>query len=348
MIRGPVLPQGRDALWSLVATRLDLVERGLTLVAENFDCSGGQLGAADGLARDAAGAPVLVLLATDGDPLLAARALDAAAFLERVGDALATALPEAELCPGTVGRVLVVAADGAAAAVAALARMRVAGLHVCRLEAFRLDGTERFAVRWCASAPEPGAAPAAAPELALPPALQPLWDTVHALCCRIDAGIRIEGDRYCRRIRWRGRVLADVALADAGLVAAVGGGPPRPIATPGDVRTFVDQVLRGYAQAAGLGIAAAGGDGGAATRGPAGSVTAAAPARNGAIARAALRTAPESLRASLTATRLTAEEYSALGAPASSAGDTSGTDLAGDALRSPAHDGSWPAPERTD
>ncbi|MBP8299355.1 MAG: hypothetical protein KA020_03235, partial [Planctomycetes bacterium] len=69
MIRGPVLPQMREGLWSLVAGRLEAIETGLLLVLEDLDCSAGRLGAVEGLARDAAGAPVLLTMATDGDAM---------------------------------------------------------------------------------------------------------------------------------------------------------------------------------------------------------------------------------------------------------------------------------------
>ena len=148
MIRGPVLPQLRDSLWSLVSRRLDAIERGLTLVVEGLDCSGGQLGQVDGLARDAMGGPVLVLLAVDGDALLSARVLSACEFLTRVGDSLVTAVPEANFCSGIGGRVLLVGTEASAASLELLRRLPLPAFQVCRLEPFRLAGTERFAVRW--------------------------------------------------------------------------------------------------------------------------------------------------------------------------------------------------------
>ena len=105
MIRGPVLPQSREALWALVVGRLEVIERGLTLVGEGFDCSDGQLGLVDALARDAAGAPVLLVLAIEGDALLLARTIAAADFLHRAGESLGAALPEAAFCSGAQGRV---------------------------------------------------------------------------------------------------------------------------------------------------------------------------------------------------------------------------------------------------
>ena len=104
MIRGPVLPQLRESLWALVANHLDSIESGLVLAMKDLDCSDGQLGPIDGLARDANGAPVLVLLAVEADALLTARVLGAIEFLGRVGDSLATAIPEGSFRAGAVGR----------------------------------------------------------------------------------------------------------------------------------------------------------------------------------------------------------------------------------------------------
>ena len=118
------------------------------MVVEGLDCSGGQLGLVDGLARDAMGAPVLVLLAVEGDALLSARVLSACEFLTRIGDSLVAAVPEANFCCGIGGRVLLVGTDSAATSLESLRRLPLAAFHVCRLEPFRLAGTERFAVRW--------------------------------------------------------------------------------------------------------------------------------------------------------------------------------------------------------
>ena len=68
MIRGPVLPTKRDSLWSLVSTRLDRLESGLTLALESFECGDAALGSVEGLARDAMGGPVLVMLAVAAPP----------------------------------------------------------------------------------------------------------------------------------------------------------------------------------------------------------------------------------------------------------------------------------------
>lgn len=261
MIRGPVLPSVREALWSLIATRLSVIERGLTLVAEGIDCSAGQCGLVEGLARDANGAPVLVLVAADGDPLLPARALAASEFLARVGDSLSAAIPEGAFCSGLSGRAVVVGGEAGRAGLELLRRLALPGLQVCRLEPFRVGGAERFAVRWLAvgagSAATCDGAEAPA-EFAVPPAGRAAWAAIQAVCPRIDPAVRIDGGRFERRITWRGRLLGEVLAVDGELRAIDQAGAMHGLSGDRDVRSFTDSLLRGYSQAAGLGLGGAG------------------------------------------------------------------------------------------
>lgn len=341
MMRGPVLPQSREALWSLVVGRLETIERGLTLQFEGFDCSDGQFGLVDGLARDAAGAPVLVLLATEGDALLIARAFAAADFLHRVGESLASAIPEAAFCPGAAGRVLVIAVERCAAVCDVLMRQAIAGVQVCRLEPFRVAGSERFAVRWLASPVGERAEAAVAQAFVVPAEVQPLWTQLHDLCLRIDAGVKIDGDRYRRRITWNGQPLAEVMLV-AGVLHGSCGGASVVLGAAADVRSFFDGILRAYARAAGLSILR-----------PTDTADA-APERDAATRRAANGSGPmrgvgDSLRAVAASARLTPEEYSALGGPTSAVGGEVDGAVADDVARLvSAREENWPLPGRPD
>ena len=342
MIRGPVLPQLRASLWPLVKQRLDVIEAGLTAVLEGLDCADGQLGVVEGLARDAAGGPVLVLLAVDGDALLPARVLAAAHFLRRVGDGLARAIPEGSFCPGTAGRLLVVGTDAAAGLLEQVRRLPVDALQVCSLESFRIAGSERFAVRWLPAAGlssrDLAVAPSAAahvveqPEFVVPPERAPLWQSLAETCRRIDPEVRLHGDRYSRQITWSGQLLGDVRVVDGDLLARAATGVARELRDARDVRVIADQLLRAYARHAGLDRpppppAFAVGR----TARPGGNEGAFA-ARHAAGARAAVG---GSLRSTLAAAKLSPEEYSALGVPASSAGQAAeGTIVAEDVMRS--------------
>lgn len=343
MIRGPVLPQSREALWSLVVGRLDAIERGLKLVFEGFDCSDGQLGPAEGLARDAGGSPVLLLLAVEGDVLLAARALAAVDFLRRVGDALGPAVPEASFCVGGRGRVLVIAVERHASSCDLLVRQSLPDLQVCRLEPFRVAGTERFAVRWLSAAGP--AVPAGVPEVAfaVPGHLQAIWSWLQEVCSRIDAGVKLDGDRFRRRITWNGQWLAEVHVVDGALFGIAADGVRHALMAASDARAFADLLLRSYAQLAGLPTARATESGGAASGRDAAARTAAKGGVGGS------RGATGSLRSIAAAARLTPEEYSALGGPASEAGgETEGVAMAEDMRGVAADEISWPLPGRSD
>ena len=365
MIRGPVFPQMRDSLWSLVSSRLDSIESGLKLVLESLDCSDGELGPVDGLARDATGGAVLVMLAVDGDALLAARALSAGRFLDRVGDALAQAIPEANFCQGVPGRILVIGSESSANAIAEVCALPINGLHACTLEPFRIAGRERFAVRWMPVAAdlameqapradesrevEAAAAPSqptsskpeftsSQPEFIVPPARAGLWEATLSVCERIDHAVMVHGDRYSRTISWNGNVLGDVRTVGGALVASAATGVVRELRDLRDVRRFGDQLLRAFVHSAELDIG----------KGHAADGHAADPShhsgRNGASAATNGRSAAarhaagdrmetptgESLRSSLAESKLTPEEYSALGEPASVAGSITGASLAKD------------------
>lgn len=345
MIRGPVLPQSRDALWSLVAGRLEAIERGLGLVFEGFDCADGQLGSIEGFARDAEGAPVLLLLARPGDPLSAPRALDAAAFLQRVGDALVEAVPEAGFRRGGLGRVLVIAADGNASVCEPLLRHVSPRLQVCVLESFRVAGSERFAVRWLADerrapagvperADKPTVAPAPVPTSVAATAaptkahVQALWSSLKDLCLRIDQGIHIDDDNERRRISWNGKPLAEVHEAAGALHGVLSDGSSCALAVPADVGAFSNRVLRTYSQLAGIVIEKRP----APSRDADGTPVASRHAANGPLRFP--RASAESLRAAAAAARLSPEEHTALGGLASAAsGGTEYAALAGDLVR---------------
>jgi hypothetical protein len=321
MIRGPVLPQTRDNLWGIVAARLDQIESGLTLAYESFDCSGGQLGPVEGLARDALGGVVLVLLAIDGDAVLPARMLAASDFLRRAGDALVLAVPEAKFTPGAAQRVLVVGTEAASSALAQVRRLPVAGLQVACLEPFRLAGAERFAVRWlpvgaAADAVSVVAAAGTAADQAFvpPPAAESLWRQLRDTCTRIDDGVQLVGDRHARRILWNGRELGDVRVAGGRLVGHALGLGPLDLVDGRSLRVFGDRLLRAYVCEAGLPIGDSARSGGESAE-----ARAAAP-RHAAAGRLAPPRGGESLRSSLAAARLSPEEYSALGDSAVSAG----------------------------
>lgn len=343
MIRGPVLPQLRASVWSQVARRLEDIERGLVLVLEGVDCSAGQFGLVEGLARDAMGGAVLVLIAVDGDGLLTARAHAACEFLVRLGEALPTSVPEANLVQGARGRVLVLGTEVGAGSLDLLCRLPLPGLEVCRLESFRVAGSERLAVRWLeVDGNGRGVGKARAVEFEVPHGCQRAWDDLHQLCERIDPGVAWDGDRFSRRLTWRGRLLGRLEVCDGDLVGVDAHDVRQPVSHPDDVRRFVDGLLRRFSLLAGLGGAPIDGD----DDRPAGVTVrdefVVAPAES-------VRTgSSESLRSTLSTARLSAEEYSALGAPTAAGGGSAEYSADEVARIVTAKSGAWSAQRRTD
>lgn len=322
MIRGPVLPQSRESLWALVSNRLDVIERGLSLVAENFDCSG-HFGSIEALARDAVGSPVLVILATADDPGNAARTLDAIDFLERAGAGLSTAIPEAQFDPNASARVVVIAVHGAIAALTPLLRREMPRLQVCRLEAFRLAGSERFAVLWQSGRPEHGSPVGSS--FACPSTLEPTWRALHDVCLRIDPAVSIDGDRYRRQIRWRGRLLGEVVVKDGALHTTSADGQAGVLAATSDLRQFSDRLLRSFVQVAGLTLSRA--EDASATRAP----NIDAVPRHASDRSGNARLPGDSLRSVAATSRVSPEEFSALGGSTSAVdGETERVAVPGD------------------
>jgi hypothetical protein len=300
-----------------MAGRLDSIERGLTLVLEGVDCSGGQFGLVEGLARDAMGAAVLVLVAVDGDGLLTARTHAACEFLARIGGSLPQAVPEANLVAGAHNRVLVLGTDAGAGSLDLLCRLPLPGLEVCRLESFRIAGSERLAVRWLDAdgGNRSAATPAArAPDFEVPNRCRLAWDELRQLCERIDPGVAFDGDRFSRRATWQGRLLGRIEIDAGELCGFDVHGERHAMRGSAEVRRFVDRLLRRYSYLAGLESAcdgerrapAAGADEVAADPSPAAGNKGSRTGRGG------------NLRSTLS-TRLSDEEYSALGAPTSEA-----------------------------
>lgn len=323
MIRGPVLPQLRASAWARLAPQLDALEHGLCLVLEGVDCSAGQFGLVEGLARDAMGAPVLVLVAVDGDGLLTARVHAACEFLARVGGALAAAVPEAELIAGAAGRVLVVGTDSGAAALELLCRLPLPGLEVCRVETFRVAGCERSVVHWLV---ERGAAVSTGradrtPSFEVPVRCRADWDELQQQCSRIDPDVRWDGDRFSQRLTWNGRLLGRIETNRAQLWGHDAAGFSLPLASDLDRRRFVDRMLRRFAHLVGIADGAAGAIGNDMDVDAVG---------GGATSAAA---ADETLRTTLSTTRLSAEEYSALGGPTAVGSAEEGGSVADDVAR---------------
>jgi hypothetical protein len=301
MICGPTLVNGREGLRQLLRERAGMIEHGLRLLQEDLDCGQGR--AIDGVGRDAVGRAVLVLVGDAGDCGLPARVLQAQAFCLRNAEALERALPELGIA-FVPFRILVIGQAFDRFVLDALEGLRVPELTVCELEPFRIGGQDKIAVRMLCGGTASGELDAGAEA-----GLRARWSELLSLLTRLDPAVRVVGDRFARRAALRGRNLCEFWCADGQLFGVVPGAAPRPLRGSVDLRAFGDAVLRRYLELNEHPMESGNG-----------------PARSGPVPAENRGSGPElrsrtldALRQSLQATRLTHEEYSALGGPTAEA-----------------------------
>ncbi len=246
MIRGPVLPLQRDGLWRLIRQRSSLFERGFRVIAEQLELGTAGLPPVDGLLRDAGGSPVLVFATDDRDNSLAARVLAAHAFWLRNAEGMARALPEADLRDGADCRLLVIGVALRSEMIATLQRLQIAGLEVLEVDTFRMGGQERVVVRAHGDAAKKPAGMDLDESVCA--AGRSVFASFEQFAHRLDAKIRIEGDRFSRRASFEGRLLGDLWFEAGAVHSLVSGGAQRRIDTETDLRTVCDLFARRYLQ----------------------------------------------------------------------------------------------------
>lgn len=289
MICAPITTLTRDSVRRLLLERPDLIERGLRLELADLDFSQGRLGPVDALCRDASGRAVLLFVTDSHDQAVVARVAVALGFLRRNGRAMARSLPAVKAQLSAPCRVLVLGSDLGDELVGDLARLGHAELQVLGIEAFRIGKSEHFAVR-----SQHGEELGATAANGLVPAARLLWDQLESLMSRLDPAVRIDGDRYSRTVSCQGAPLGSFWLLDGRIEGALADGATRVLANQDEVRQFVDSALRQLLAAAPATVAG----------------NEVSVAVNRAIAPGLTLGA---LRASLSASRLSREEFSALG-----------------------------------
>jgi len=294
MIRGPIVPLSREGLWRLVQQRPELLERGLRVVAESLELGGAGAGLVDGLMRDASGAAVLVFATDERDAGLPARVLAALAFWRRNAAAMPRALPEGDLRNIGSCRLVIVGTALPADVLATLERLQLQELEIVEVESFKVGGSERLALR---SVRGRLAVASGAPidEAIGAPALE-LMRAFVALVGKLDPRIRVDGDRFSRRASIDGQPLGECWFAEDRVHVAVDGESPSVVQGDADLRRLGDRIVRRYLAAIGQPVA---------------TVRQVTAARDGDAADA--RGGFDSLRASMSAARLTPDECMALG-----------------------------------
>ena len=228
-----------ESLLAWARAGLHAVEHGLVAVADGLDCGGG---AAELLARDALGAPVVVVVATAADRTAAARVIAAHDFLARNPGCLPRLLPECGFDARLAPRITVVSAGLAAHGVESLRRLAIDELEVLEVEWFQLGGTSRAAVRRLVgpARPEPSAT-------ALGDTLSAVWRLLGDAVSRLDPTLHVDGDRHARRVLMGGRLLGCYWAETGSVFALVPGGAAQRLRDTEDAAAFVDVLLRRYA-----------------------------------------------------------------------------------------------------
>lgn len=293
MISGPVLPRTRVGLWNLMVQNADRFEHSFTLLLEDLRLD--EHCHADALGRDALGRAVLVhLVLPENEADLVPRILAAQAGFLAHGALLRQAIASLGLRGDLPPRAWVVGLELPRAMLEQLAALRLEDLEAFEVRGMLLGGELHVGV-----VPLLGRALGAGEHAFTPPG--GIEDPTLKTCCsrlldlvhRLEPSLRLEGDRYGRRLMWDGAQLADLRLRQ-GVLEIVVSDPQSPrvmrIAQPDDVPLALDAVMRRYLEL----LESEG------TRDPA----------------AASRCSTESIRRAVIETKLSKEELSALGGTA--------------------------------
>ena len=212
MISGPVIPWTREGLWGQILKNPDLIEHGLGIVAHDLrlreNCT------VDGVARDAGGRTVLLLAAVGAETVgLPVSVLDAHSFMQRNAAVLARALPDSGIRSAGGWRVVVVGMDLPPACLERISALGLERVEVFEIEPFTLDGEARIAVRPVlghrASGGEDGLH---VPTGLLDPERRSLCARFLQRLQRMDSNLRVEGDRFSRRLTTGAATLADLRV----------------------------------------------------------------------------------------------------------------------------------------
>lgn len=219
MTSGSTIPRTPDGVRGLIQRHLGMAERGLALVAEDLELGPGCK--VEALARDAAGAPVLVFgAAPENGRTLSLRVLNAHAWYRSHGRFLVQEYADQGLHPAAPVRLLVLGLDFLADTLRDLQSLGLEGLQVHQLCSFTAGGklrvgvTPLFGVEHAEVEAEGQNNMFQAPS-GLPPG--PAADHCRRfldLVRRMDPRVTVCGDRFSRQIHLGGNRLAELYTAD--------------------------------------------------------------------------------------------------------------------------------------
>jgi len=253
MISGPTIPRTADGVRDLIQRHLSVAERGLSLVAEDLELGHGC--EVEGLARDAAGAPVLVFGAVPANGrTLSMRVLNAHAWFRSHGRFLVTEYADHGLDPAARVRLLVLGLDFLADTVRDLESLALEGLQVHQFCSFTVGGELRVGVTQILGGEDQAEAAAGVAELRstmfdVPSGMPPgpgadrcarFLDLVR----RMDPRVTACGDRFSRQISLGGSRLAELYVADRTPEVRVPGDGVYSLDSLDDCLVVVDRLVR--------------------------------------------------------------------------------------------------------
>ncbi|MHC4515697.1 MAG: hypothetical protein ACYS5W_18625, partial [Planctomycetota bacterium] len=244
MISGPTIPRTPDGVRGLIQRHLGVAERGLSLVVEDLELGDGC--EVDALARDAAGAPVLVFGAVPGNSRgLAMRVLSAHAWFQSHGSFLVREYADHALDPAAPVRLVVLGLDFLADTVRDLESLALENLQVHQFCSFAVGGQLRVGVtQLLGGEAEPQAAMFQVPSGLTPGPAADRCARFLDLVRRMDPRVTTCGDRFSRQINLSGNLLAELFVADQTPRVKICGDGEHPLDSLDDCLAVVDRLVR--------------------------------------------------------------------------------------------------------
>jgi hypothetical protein len=229
-------------LEALLSRHLEQLEHGLTAVAENIEIH--EVASIAAIARDAAGAPVLLFAEERGTPVPAAvRAMRAHAHLVANPALLQRLFPHRLPQPAAQClRVIIVAFCFDELMLATLRTLALPDVLALQLSEWSVGGEQHWCARPVLVRPERHDAGFSAPSATPPAALAVVTEFLSWLQ-RLDADMTVEGDRFARTVFARGQALCRLAVASGGIEVDLGAAGKAPMHTREDAAAVMDRLM---------------------------------------------------------------------------------------------------------
>lgn len=248
VIAGPSVPRTVQELEAIAFRQADTLEWGLEALASDFDL--GDVGRAAVLARDAVGAPVLVFVDDPAGPPVTLNAARVHAHLVANAWLLQRVFPHR--LPTRLGdglRVLVLGYGFDALGLAALRALALPDLTVLEVHEWSLGGQITTATRAVFSRPTRADATFSPPSGIDARDAAALASELLSWLARLDTDVVIDGDRFARHVRARGRPLCTVVWHDGAPWVLLPDGARHTLHGRADAIAAMDSIMRLFREA---------------------------------------------------------------------------------------------------